>query len=533
MKLRISKEVGGVLLIVLTASAIIGITLASYLQYTGTQSRSIMRSQTWNAAIPVAEAGVEEALAHINDSAIGTNFALNGWAVVSNQFQLSKTMAGGRYVVRVSTDTFPIITSAGYTTFSRTTNEIKRTVQVTTTHFSTGMKGIITKGDITMTGITSMDSFDSQDARYSTAGRYDPTKHKDNGYAASVYGNVNAQTIYGSVATGPNGTITAASAGDFAWVNGGNTGVEAGHSANDVNLAFPVVQAPWGGGASSLGGSQTITLTNFAYWSTVLTTPYVPTNPPPASPVTTNLTGTYTVAYPGYPPAGTVAALITTNTVYTQTKKQTDPPADGSYVGLIVTNGAYRYFYAITGYTYPTLTYTYSMTATNSNTTTQQYDWVLSGDRYQTDDLKMDSNNKLLVLGTNVSLYVTRDFTMQGNSQVIIAPGASLKIYVAGDVNLAGNGIFNYTLDASHFSLYGLPSNQNIAISGNAAFTGVVYAPQANITMNGSGTTIYDVVGALIGNTAKINGHFQFHYDEALGRAKIQSKYNVASWHEI
>ena len=58
MKLRISKQHGGALIVVLLSSLVMGVTLASYLQYTSTQSRSIMRSQSWNAAIPVAEAGI-------------------------------------------------------------------------------------------------------------------------------------------------------------------------------------------------------------------------------------------------------------------------------------------------------------------------------------------------------------------------------------------------------------------------------------------------------------------------------------------
>jgi hypothetical protein len=536
MKLRISKnELGGALLIVLTASAVLGITLASYLQYTSTQSRSIMRSQTWNAGIPVAEAGVEEALAHINDSAIGTNFALNGWTVVSNQFQMTHSTAGGKYTVRISTNTFPIITSTGYTTNKRGNNVYSRTVRVTTTTYSTGMKGIITKGDINMNGGTSMDSFDSANPAYSNNGHYDPTKHKDQSYAASVYGNVTAETIYGSTATGPNGSA-AGTVGDFGWVSGGNTGIEPGHYANDVNLAFPVVQAPFSGGASGLGGHETITLTNFAYWSTMVTTATIPTNPPPASDITTNLIGTNFVAYPSYP-TGISALLITTNTTFIdvgmEDKTKVAAPPVGSYIGSITNQGKWRTYVKITGYSYPSITYTYSMTATNSSTTTQDYTYVLRNNQYQVTDLSMNGSDTLLVLGTNVTLYITRDFQMTGNSQVIIAPGASLKVFVGGDVNLAGNGIFNYTLDASHFSLYGLPTNHNIAISGNAAFTGVVYAPQADLVMNGSGNTIYDVVGAIVANTATLHGHFQFHYDEALGRAKIQSKYNVASWHEI
>jgi hypothetical protein len=535
MKIRISKEHAGVLLVALTTGAILGITLGSYLTYTTTQARSVMHSQAWNAAIPVAEAGVEDALAHINCSVIGTNFAVNGWTIVSNQFQMSNRIDGGRYITRISRDRWPIITSVGYTKDGRSTNEMKRTVQVTTTQYATGMKGIVAKGDVTMTGITSMDSFDSQDPRYSTEGHYDPAKHKDGGYTASVTGNVYAETVYGSVGTGPTGTATGA-VGDFAWVDGGNTGIQPGKYVNDVNLAFPVVQPPWSGGASPVTGTgRMLTLTNFQYWSTVVTTPYIPTNPPPTSPIITNYIGVYTIAYPGYPPPSIAPNLIVTNTLDVVEKKSNPDPAPGSYVGLVVEKAQYRYYSAITGYTYPTLTYSYSLTATNASTIEQAYSHVLDqrDGKYETINLRLSGGDKLLVLNTNVTLYITGDFSMVGSSELIIAPGCSLRIYVGGNVSLAGSGIFNYTSDASAFSLFGLPGCTDLAISGNASFTGVVYAPNANITLNGSGSTIYDVVGALVGKTATVNGHFQFHYDEALGRARIISKYNVASWREL
>jgi hypothetical protein len=512
-------------LVVLLSSVVVCISLGSYLQYTSTQSRSIFQSQVWNTAMPVAESGIEEGLAHINDSTIGTNLALNGWTVVGNQFQKSGTLPGGRYVANISTNTFPIITCTGYATNINKSREISRTVQVTTTRWATGMKGIITKGNISMVGITSMDSFDSEDEAYSTRGRYDASKHKDGGYAASVFGNVSGQTIYGNVGTGPTGTATG-NVGSFAWL-ASNSGVQPGHYANDVNVAFPEVQAPFDGGASSLGGlSATLTLTNFAYWSTMMTTTNLPATTP-ASPITTNFLGTnITTVYP----VGVFSGLITTNFFVDQRSKTA--PASGTYVNLSI-RGAWYYYDQITSYMYPTTTYTYSMTATNSTTTTQTYDYVLVGDKYQADHLRMSGSSKLLVLGTNVTLYLKDDFSMSGSSQVIIAPGASIKIYVGGDVSLSGNGIFNYTMDASHFGLFGLPSNRNISISGNAAFTGVIYSPYADIVMNGGGTTTYDVVGAIIGNTATMNGHFQFHYDERLGRSKIQSKYSVASWQEL
>lgn len=528
MKLKISKEQGGVLLVVLFTSIVMGVTLGSYLKFTTTQSRSIMKSQAWNAAIPVAEAGIEEGLAHINDSAIGTNFAINGWTVVSNQFQRSGTINGGRYMVRITTDRFPTITSYGWASGEKGTNEYSRIVRVTTTQYATGMRGLITKGNISMNGGTSIDSFDSGDPAYNTLGRYDAAKHKDNGYVASVFGNVIAETVYGSAGTGPTGSASG-TVGDFAWV-AGHSGIQPGKYANDVNLAFPTVQEPWTGGALSLPGGGTVALTNYSYWATKVTTSTVP-SPIPASGVITNGMGTITVAYPTYPSG--VSGIVTNVQVGYMEKKNLPTPPVGSYIGVITTVGPNRIYNKVLGYSYPTNTYTYSLTATNSAMTTNSYGSILTADRYEVSNLRMNGSDKILINGPNVTLYIRNDFQMTGNSEIVIAPGASLKIITAGDVSLAGNGVFNYNLDASKFSLYGMPSSHNISISGNAAFTGVIYAPDADVTMNGGGTTVYDVVGAIISNTATLNGHFHFHYDEALGRARIQSKFNVASWREV
>ena len=51
--------------------------------------------------------------------------------------------------------------------------------------------------------------------------------------------------------------------------------------------------------------------------------------------------------------------------------------------------------------------------------------------------------------------------------------------------------------------------------------------------MGGGGSSDYDCVGALVINSAKLNGHFKFHYDENLGRTQGPVQYKVASWNEI
>lgn len=522
MKIRASNERGGILLIVMICGLIMGVTLASYLQYTATQTRSIFRSQAWNTAIPIAEAGIEEALAHINNSVIGTNWALNGWAVVTNHFEKSGKTIGGKYWAQISPDALPIITCTAFTSDGRTTNRLARTVRVTTSRFGTGLKGLVTKNDLTMVGTTSIDSFDSEDARYSTDGRYDWAKRKDGGYAASVFGNLNGQLINGSVGTGPNGSVSG-TVGDFAWTKS-NTGIQPGHYANDVNFSFPQVQAPFNGGAASPAPGA-VALTNYSYVTSMVTTASIPV-PAPSGPITTNFNGTVTTT--SYP---TGVSPFNVKTNFTHVRTKTDP-APGTFVNL-VEQGVWNEYDLITSYSYPSITYTYSAVSSTPTVTTESYEYVLNSDRYETPSLRLSGGERLIVTGKDVTLYIREGFAMSGQSELIIAPGASLKIYVGGDVSLSGNGIMNHTLNAASFQLFGLPTTKQINLSGNAAFTGVIYAPEADIQMNGGGNTIYDVVGAIVGKTAKMNGHFRFHYDEALGRAKILSKYSVASWREI
>ena len=103
--------------------------------------------------------------------------------------------------------------------------------------------------------------------------------------------------------------------------------------------------------------------------------------------------------------------------------------------------------------------------------------------------------------------------------------GASAKI--------GGDGVVNQSANATNFFYWGLPTNTELTVSGNGAFKGVIYAPQADFTMNGGGNNTEDIVGASVSNTASINGHFQFHYDENIGRLNLGRGYVAISWDEL
>src|SRR5260221_14063253 len=87
MKIRCTKRnrsrSASVLLATVAICFILGILAASYLSMAQTQRFSVARAQAWNSAVAVAEAGVEEAMAEINDPTAFKSFAQPGnqWTI--------------------------------------------------------------------------------------------------------------------------------------------------------------------------------------------------------------------------------------------------------------------------------------------------------------------------------------------------------------------------------------------------------------------------------------------------------------------
>ena len=71
-----------------------------------------------------------------------------------------------------------------------------------------------------------------------------------------------------------------------------------------------------------------------------------------------------------------------------------------------------------------------------------------------------------------------------------------------------------------------------MSFRGNAAFTGAIYAPQAAFSLGGGGNDAYDFVGASVTKTVKMNGHFNFHYDENLRRIGPSRGFLPTRWME-
>lgn len=213
MTITLGKKTSGVVLMVaLFIIVASGITVAAYLSLMSHETRVAARSRTWNNCVPVMEAGVEEALAHIHSCNGTTNFGSNNWTLNStNYYQKTRYLGtdGSYFVVTIQPTNNPVIYSTAYVPVSDTlTNYISRSVRVTTKSRHSGSGGLAAKSTITFSGNSVIfDSFDS------SVGSYDSNNHGTNAMAltdSSAAGAIDMQngTIYGTAVTGPGGTVT-------------------------------------------------------------------------------------------------------------------------------------------------------------------------------------------------------------------------------------------------------------------------------------------------------------------------------------
>jgi hypothetical protein len=108
----------------------------------------------------------------------------------------------------------------------------------------------------------------------------------------------------------------------------------------------------------------------------------------------------------------------------------------------------------------------------------------------------------------------------------------SLIVYqVSGSMTLGGSTVVDSGI-AGNFYYYGLPGVTSISCGGSSTFVGAIYAPEANMTLNGGGSG-NNFVGALVVKNLTLSGHYNIHFDSALLRYGPKRGYVPASWQEM
>ncbi len=242
---------GHVLISAMVIVGIIIIGVAADLSLITYQYNASVRSAAWNKAIAVAEAGIEEAYAHINVNGFD-GYSQNGWLSTTNGYWKKRFLSYNYYSVTIVSNASPSFVSEGYVRLLPLTAYLKRTVEVTLVNQGMWRGAMLVKGPVTLSGTgVSADSFNSTNTALSTNGQYDPSKRAANGNIASNSRsadcvNIGNGDVYGSINTGPGGTssIGNGSVGSLAWHAASKTGIEPAHSRNDMNVAFMDVVMP-------------------------------------------------------------------------------------------------------------------------------------------------------------------------------------------------------------------------------------------------------------------------------------------------
>lgn len=163
---------------------------------------------------------------------------------------------------------------------------------------------------------------------------------------------------------------------------------------------------------------------------------------------------------------------------------------------------------------------------------------------YNIGSITLSGSDTLNIAG-NVVIRMTSStgetISVTGNGAIAIADSTtllptSLNIYTQSDVKIAGNGV-SHNGKPSAFMIWGTrpQSNSNvqsITVNGNGVLSGVVYAPNANISLHGGGNS-GNVYGAMIGKTVTVTGNSAFHYDEALAELDSGEPFGMTEWNEF
>jgi hypothetical protein len=498
MKIQISssrqRRRGVALILTVLFLVFVSIFLASYLFLAQGEYLAVTRSQTWNTSLVLAEAGVEDALAFINQKAgvygaagqWTNSVASNGWVNIGTSSNAIYYLASrspdtnlGYYSVYVTNTPSgtnrlgPAILAIGTARWNNLAgpkaggsnvmlsfqgDPVRKIFVQTVAHSQLG-GGIIAYSGMDFKGNNvTIDSYNSTrptnsiwqttwlyhgepfgywDSSLSFDAHFPPARTA-NVIVATDKGiiNVGNANIAGYVATGPGGTVevgSKGSVGDLYWAFH-NSGLQAGRSQDDVNRSFFSYSLP---DPKQFGQTS--------WW------------PVPA--ITTNIGGV------------TYRYLITNR-------------LDNSHL----------VFYAINSL-----------------------------------------SDSIFINASNVVLYLTNGLTYAGGDYLTLNTNADVQLWSTGDINTVGGGsINNFTLNAHAFSIYDVSGHPiDIKFTGNGAGTGLIYAPSSDLQFAGGGSGTYDVVGAIFCNSIQINGKYNFHFDESLSQNLPVDQYTLTAWQEI
>jgi len=443
---------GSLMIVAMIFSLIIAISLSSYLSLGMSNLRISNRAFYANAAINLAETGLEQAMWSVNKAVDGDANAWTGWTISGSHawrnftgfsFDANSTGNVRVYVRNYTLSVAPVIIARSTIT-PFTGAPIEKWIRVALEKRSLFANGLVAKDTLTFSGgNASVDSYDSRLGGYNASLGGGNFNRYDRGSAGSASVDVNSFTlsnsdIFGYVSIGTS---------DYSGLDVGPNGIVGDFGASAGTIDY--------------------------------------------SRVTTDFTANFEDAVEPATAGTTIAAI---GGAFILPRGIDSPAADGTYY-----------------YDIPNISL--SGNISNVLTITPGQDVVVR----ITDSA-----------GTGVSVG--------GNASISVGVGATLGIYCDIDVSIGGNGIANSN-DPASFQFWstkvaGSAGTQTVSIRGNGQLNAVVYAPNADVTMNGGGAH-GQVSGAVVADNITVTGGSEFHYDEALSDMTDGNPFGISTWNEL
>jgi len=147
--------------------------------------------------------------------------------------------------------------------------------------------------------------------------------------------------------------------------------------------------------------------------------------------------------------------------------------------------------------------------------------------------LKRAPNPGILeIAGGDVVLHVTGNIDLGQDCEIIVSEGASLTLYLDGNLVAGNDAGINNKNSPANFKLYGTGgAGQVFGLKAKGGFYGAVYAPNAEITINAGG----DIYGSFVGSSFELKSGGNFYYDEALRNTSVDDvgvRFVIKQWSE-
>lgn len=147
--------------------------------------------------------------------------------------------------------------------------------------------------------------------------------------------------------------------------------------------------------------------------------------------------------------------------------------------------------------------------------------------------ISLGQGAQLRVIG-DCTLYITGDVDMGQDSEIILdnSKDAKLTIYLDGDWISDNSSGINNQGETFDFRLYGTSTDsQEINLKAKSEMIGIVYAPNADITIFSGG----DIYGSFVANNFELKNPANFFYDVALKTVSVTdegARFVINRWDE-